>query len=106
MGRNSLSGPIPPELGNLTNLRHLNLADSELVGPIPQSFQQISELEGLGIGGSRLCVPGSAGFFAWLSRVERHDIMAVSYCNANDVSALESLYETAAGADWTESSGG
>ena len=50
-------------------------------------------------------MPGSSGFFAWLSRVERHDIMAVSYCNANDVSALESLYETAAGADWTESSG-
>ena len=35
LDRNDLSGPIPPELGNLAKLWHLNLASNDLSGPIP-----------------------------------------------------------------------
>ena len=35
LGGNELSGPVPPELGNLTNLTELALYWNELSGPIP-----------------------------------------------------------------------
>ena len=35
LGGNELSGPIPPEIGNLTNLTTLNLVENQLTGEIP-----------------------------------------------------------------------
>ena len=44
---NDLTGPIPPELGNMTRLLRLHLWDNRLSGPIPSSLGDLAELEEL-----------------------------------------------------------
>ena len=45
--RNNLTGPIPPELGNLMRLVLLVLMDNQLTGPIPPELGNLAKLEGL-----------------------------------------------------------
>ena len=45
LGRNNLVGPIPHELGGLSNLEHLNLGANSLTGPIPAELGNLSSLE-------------------------------------------------------------
>ena len=54
-----LTGEIPPELGNLSDLQHLNLSDNNLTGGIPTELGDLSNLQELYLGGNRLsgCVP-------------------------------------------------
>ena len=47
LGINDLTGPIPPELGNLTNLAWLYLAYNSLSGPIPPELGNLSGLTDL-----------------------------------------------------------
>ena len=48
LGRNALTGPIPAELGRLTNLRTLNLGANDLMaGPIPSWVSKLANLEEL-----------------------------------------------------------
>ena len=44
--RNALSGEIPAELGNLSNLRNLSLSANGLRGEIPRELGNLSNLEG------------------------------------------------------------
>ncbi len=46
---NDLSGTIPPELGNLVNLEHLDLADNTLTGNIPPELGALSSLNKLSL---------------------------------------------------------
>ena len=39
-----MTGPIPAELGNLTNLEHLFLGGNELTGPIPAELGNLTNL--------------------------------------------------------------
>ena len=52
-----LWGPIPPELGQLTNLTNLNLGYNQLTGPIPLELTQLTNLTSLNLGGNRLTGP-------------------------------------------------
>ena len=58
---NGLSGPIPPELGNLTNLDYLGLGVNQLSGPIPPELGNLTSLSRLSLKGNRLsgCIPMS-----------------------------------------------
>ena len=48
LGSNQLSGEIPPELANLTNLRYLEPEDNQLSGCLPSSLQDQLEVTRLG----------------------------------------------------------
>ena len=56
-----LTGKIPPELGNLHNLRSLSLRYNELTGPIPPEIGNIVNLQQLFIANDLLtwCIPGA-----------------------------------------------
>ncbi|KAL4271336.1 hypothetical protein GQ457_13G030240 [Hibiscus cannabinus] len=44
---NKLTGQIPPELGNLSQIHSLNLSHNNLIGVIPSSFSKLKQLESL-----------------------------------------------------------
>ena len=100
---NELSGEIPPELGELGNLRSLQLNRNDLTGPVPRSFLEVQGLVFLRLLGNEVCIPGTSGFVSWLLRIESHD--EPTFCNAEDVAALESLYDATGGSRWTRSDG-
>lgn len=60
---NRLSGRMPPELGNLSDLRELWLDGNQLMGAIPPELGNLSELVVLGLGSNRLSghIPAELG---------------------------------------------
>ena len=54
---NQLNGPIPPEIGRLTRLRHMNLSENKLSGPIPPEIGKLADLEELRLWGNELSGP-------------------------------------------------
>ncbi len=126
LGNNQLSGSIPPELGNLAELGTLWLSDNQLTGPIPPKLGNLRKLGLLRLYNNQLtgpippellnlplnvfqfennaglCAPGTAAFVAWLGGLDVH---RGPFCNESDIAVLESLHGSAAGEDWTNSSG-
>ena len=54
LGDNELTGVIPPELGDLSQLEWLSLYDNELTGVIPSELGDLSQLEWLDLGSNEL----------------------------------------------------
>ena len=71
---NDLTGPVPAELGNLSSLQVLSLNDNALTGPLPETFLRIGGLSWFHVGdNASLRVPNTATFLAWLQRIARQD---------------------------------
>ena len=51
---NFLTGEIPPELGDLSNLEELDLSHSQLTGEIPPELGRLSNLHSLFLSGNAL----------------------------------------------------
>ena len=68
---NNLTGPIPPELGNLTNLTALTLAANDLTGPIPPELGSLTNLDSLFLSGNNLtgAIPAELGNLTNLTRL-------------------------------------
>ena len=68
---NTLYGPIPPELGKLANLTDLDLRVNNLSGPIPPEFGNLASLEELNLYGNTLSgpIPPELGKLANLRRL-------------------------------------
>jgi len=60
---NQLSGGIPPELGDLSNMTDLNLARNQLTGEIPSDLGNLSDLTHLSFNGNQLSgsIPSELG---------------------------------------------
>ena len=56
LNMNGLTGSIPPEIGNLTNLIYLNLGGNQFTGSIPPQIGKLSNLTDLNLGGNQLTV--------------------------------------------------
>ena len=69
--RNALSGKIPSELGNLTNLTRLYLYENELSGEIPTELGNLTNLQRLYLGGNPLSgeIPSELGNLTNLQRL-------------------------------------
>ena len=57
LSRNQLTGPIPPELGNLKNLTWLTLWDNQMTGPILLELGSLENLTWLRLGHNQLTGP-------------------------------------------------
>ncbi|MCY3698553.1 MAG: Ig-like domain-containing protein [Gemmatimonadetes bacterium] len=57
VSRQGLTGPIPPTLGALSQLRTLNLSGNSLTGPIPPEFGGLAALDTLDLGLNALTGP-------------------------------------------------
>ncbi|MDE0356817.1 MAG: hypothetical protein OXN92_03630 [Gammaproteobacteria bacterium] len=75
-----LTGPIPPELGSLTNLERLGLANNHLTGQLPESFLTLGLTSFDWYGNAGLCAPDTVVFRAWLSGIQYH--RAGPFCSA------------------------
>jgi len=51
---NELTGEIPPEIGNLTNLTYLYLSSNQLTGEIPPEIGNLTNLTSLILSGNQL----------------------------------------------------
>ena len=91
---NQLNGEIPAELGNLANLKSLFLDANDLSGKIPAELSNLNSLTELWLGGNRLtgCLPNG------LTDVGHIDL-SLTPCSDRD--ALEALYNSTGGANWT-----
>ena len=93
---NDLSGPLPPELGNLANLWGFILGNNQLTGPIPPELGNLTELQLLDLSRNRLSgpLPTQLANLGELSRLNLHDnqLSGPFPPELARLSKLESLY--------------
>ena len=71
VGRNGLTGEIPPELGDLANLTWLDLAWNGLTGEVPPELGKLANLTRLDLGSNGLTeIPPELGKLANLTRLD------------------------------------
>ena len=100
---NRLTGEIPSEMDNLTNVTELDLSGNQLTGEIPRSFTSLTSLTNFFFShNAGLCAPTDEPFQTWLQAMQN----AIGYpCDfAADRAVLVTLYDTTDGANWVESS--
>ena len=93
---NSLSGEIPPELGKLSNLRRLVLYNNSLSGDIPSELGDLSNLEYLYLGVNSLSgdIPSELGDLSNLEylSLSNNSLTGAVPSELGDLSNLELLY--------------
>ncbi len=75
LNSNGLTGPIPPELGDLTSLRELDLGWNGLTGLIPPELGNLTRLTRLNLGPNSLTgpIPSGLGNLTSLRSLQLHD---------------------------------
>ncbi len=75
LSNNNLTGLLPAEIGNLTNLESLYLSGNSLTGPLPHSITALTRLRGVSLHDTGVCVPANRAFQVWLAHLNRGDIV-------------------------------
>ena len=100
---NQVTGPIPPEIVQLTRLKWLSVdRNPGLAGPLPESMTRLTSLKEINLNNTRICVPRTDGFNAWLDGIQYKQ--GISYCINPDQAVLIALYKSTGGPSWTNSS--
>ena len=67
---NGLSGTLPTELGDLTELASLRLnGNAYLAGPLPAGLRELSALATVDLADTELCAPEDDAFQTWLAAI-------------------------------------
>ena len=92
LGRNQLTGSIPPELGNLTRLVTLDLGRNQLTGPIPSELGNLSNLDSLNLIGNSLTgeIPAELGELADTLTYLTVDGTSLTGCVPSSLAAVQS----------------
>ena len=98
---NGLSGSLPRELGNLSNLESLIVGDNALIGAIPVSLAN-TRLHEFSYRNTGLCVPDDAGFRDWLSAVTYREGTEAACPPLSDHDILIRLHDATGGPQWIE----
>ena len=68
--RNRFTGPVPPEIGDMAEMRHLNFAVNRLTGELPASMVALRRLQSLNWAiNDGLCAPATEAFLDWLAGI-------------------------------------
>ena len=108
LGRNQLTGTVPPEVGNLTRLEVLNLDGNRLWGPLPDAMTALSVLHRFEFQkNSGLCAAPDPGFQEWLQSIPLlkggPTCVRTAPPDDRDVAALTTLYSATSGDNWLDS---
>ena len=98
---NNLTGKIPAELGSLGALTHLDLSDNGLTGRLPAELNNLSALEDMDISGNgKLCGMAHIEFTgAVLAAINEAGIP--TNCQLTERQALTAIYYAMGGPNWT-----
>jgi len=113
MHENPLNGQVPVEIGNLTKLERLYLKDTQLHGSLPPNLINLNLLWDFTFTNTNLCEPQDAVFQAWLAGIStlQRTGVACTFCDSvtqipkAECQALEALYNSTNGANWTNNTG-
>ena len=100
---NQMSGAIPPEMGDLSQLQWLYLQQNELTGQVPRSFLNLANLTSFYFSDNAgLCAPVDKEFQDWLQGIREAE---GGSCNpVADLNVLAMLYNTTDGENWKDNS--
>ena len=100
LGRNGLTGELPPGLGQLKGMNSLRIdGNEELAGRLPMSLAGLA-LQVLHYDGTDLCTPADARFRAWLDGIASHEGTGVDCATLSDREILVAFYEATGGPNW------
>tara|TARA_X000001036_G_scaffold308126_1_gene286770 strand:+ start:222 stop:932 length:711 start_codon:yes stop_codon:yes gene_type:complete len=94
LGWNQLTGSIPPEIGNLTNLNYLNLNDNQLTGEIPSEIGNLTNLYHLDLSNNQLtgAIPSEIGNLTNLEWLDLSNNQLAGSIPSENMTNLRYLY--------------
>ena len=96
---NGLSGAIPPDLGNLTNLWGLDLRSNNLNGLIPPELGNLTNLRWMHLSGNDLCIPADHRDEDFFSDLDFPICVEITVSPATTVTYTEKVTLTAHASD-------